>query len=799
MNDRDDRTNAHPHGGPAPPALQIMEAALGYNHHGIAVLPLHTVVEGVCSCGDEDCTSAGKHPHVARGLKDASTDPEVIRGWWRKWPDSNIGIRTGAESGLIVLDIDPDHGGDASLAELERIHGPLPRTVQQATGGGGRHYVFLHPGSPVRNRAGFRPGLDVRGDGGYIVAPPSGHISGERYAWAPGCSPDEIELAALPAWLLDLITRYVVPHSESESDGDRAWHEGERNTRLVSHAGKLRRDGLSSEKILEVIGRLNQANCSPPLSVEEVRRIAKGITRYPPTSTPEELLEGLGVRSLSESFSPALLHLTLESIRQWRRENPPSTLEATIGTEVRRILKEAGVDRPAEVWDSTAPRPDSTQDHAESDKATEPVDPEIEALARELLRRPNLLDEMVTDTDRRGHVGEEVNRKMVLLAGVAGLTAMRHTDAIHEIIKGESSTGKNQLVRSVLDLLPLERSRCLTGLSPQALIYHGDMDGVLVIQENHGEEQADYVVRQAMSEGHVERLTVIDGSSHTVKAYIMASIITTTTSVAVNDENETRVFILHTDESSDLTRLVVNSEALRWAGVSCNQEQMDRTQQVWQCAMRQLKPAQVRVPFAHHIAESFPDRIPRARRDFQRVMNLLRACALLHQIDRERDDGGYLIATALDYSMVYPLLQAVLEPSMSGLNETAAALDQLVRALSLTGRPGTRWREEAWVRQPELITAASINNIAEDKTVRKWSKRLVEMGYWESRRAEKGGAWEFKPIRDVSLEPITIPRPADIERAMANEACVVDEDGGLMPDEASDPDDSGTQSVQEGE
>ena len=138
--------------------------------------------------------------------------------------------------------------------------------------------------------------------------------------------------------------------------------------------------------------------------------------------------QGLGVRSLSESFSPALLHLTLESIRQWRRENPPSTLEATTGTEVRRILKEAGVDRPAEVWDSTEPRPDSTQDHAESDKATEPVDPEIEALARELLRRPNLLDEMVTDTDRRGHVGEEVNRKMVLLAGVAGLDAPYRRD-----------------------------------------------------------------------------------------------------------------------------------------------------------------------------------------------------------------------------------------------------------------------------------------------------------------------------------------------------------------------------------
>ena len=444
----------------------LKHAALKYAGLGWAVLPLHSPREnGSCSCGARDCTSAGKHPLVARGLKDASTDPEMIRGWFERWSDTNIGIRTGAESGSVVLDIDPDHGGDDSLAELERMHGPLPRTVQQATGGGGRHYVFLHPGSPVRNRAGFRPGLDVRGDGGYIVAPPSGHISGERYAWAPGCSPDEIELAALPAWLLKLITSHTVSHSTSEGNGDKAWHEGERNTRLVSHAGKLRRDGLSSEKILEVIGRLNQANCSPPLSVEEVRRIAKGITRYPPTSTPEELLEGLGVRSLSESFSPALLHLTLESIRQWRRENPPSTLEATIGTEVRRILKEAGVDRPAEVWDSTEPRPDSTQDHAESDKATEPVDPEIEALACELLRRPNLLDEMIAETDRRGHVGEEVNRNMVLLSGVAGITAMRHADAIHLIIKGESSTGKNQLVRSVLDPEPVNASETLLGIN----------------------------------------------------------------------------------------------------------------------------------------------------------------------------------------------------------------------------------------------------------------------------------------------------------------------------------------------
>ena len=74
------------------------------------------------------------------------TDPDQIRAWWRSRPDSNIGIRTGAESGLIVLDVDPDHGGDESLAQLEALQGPLPATVQQRTGGGGRHYLFQHPG-----------------------------------------------------------------------------------------------------------------------------------------------------------------------------------------------------------------------------------------------------------------------------------------------------------------------------------------------------------------------------------------------------------------------------------------------------------------------------------------------------------------------------------------------------------------------------------------------------------------------------------------------------------------------------
>jgi hypothetical protein len=98
-----------------------------------------------------------------------------VRAWFRERPDNNVGIVTGAISGLVVLDIDPGHGGEDSLARLLREHGPLPQTVEARTGGGGRHVYFAHPGGVVRNKVGLAPGIDVRGDGGCVVAPPSVH------------------------------------------------------------------------------------------------------------------------------------------------------------------------------------------------------------------------------------------------------------------------------------------------------------------------------------------------------------------------------------------------------------------------------------------------------------------------------------------------------------------------------------------------------------------------------------------------------------------------------------------------
>jgi hypothetical protein len=185
----------------------LKRAAILYAAHGWPVVPLHFVKDGRCSCGRVGCGSPGKHPTTRHGLKDASWSNAQLEAWWDRHPEANIGIQTGASAGIVVIDIDPRHGGDEALAELVREHGDLPATVEALTGGGGRHLIFKHPGGAVRNRSNMRPGIDVRGDGGYIVAPPSNHASGGRYRWREGHGPQEITPAEMPAWLLALVTR----------------------------------------------------------------------------------------------------------------------------------------------------------------------------------------------------------------------------------------------------------------------------------------------------------------------------------------------------------------------------------------------------------------------------------------------------------------------------------------------------------------------------------------------------------------------------------------------------------------
>lgn len=260
-------------GAPTP-----LEAALAYARRGWRVLPLHGVTDrGACTCLWRDCTSPGKHPRTAHGVKDATTDEAQIRKWWETWPDANIGIACGRESGIVVLDIDPRNGGEESLARLIEKHGELPTTATCTTGSGGAHHYFKYPKEGIRKKV-LEPGIDLISDGGYVVAPPSVHESGNGYSWLESLG--KFELEAMPGWFRKVAedrTSYGVPGDETK-----LLFEGERNNGLASLAGTMRDKGMSKDAIEAALLEHNGTNCRPPLEEEEVRRIACSIGRYEP-------------------------------------------------------------------------------------------------------------------------------------------------------------------------------------------------------------------------------------------------------------------------------------------------------------------------------------------------------------------------------------------------------------------------------------------------------------------------------------------------------------------------------------
>lgn len=163
---------------------RMLDHALQYASRGWHVFPLHSPVDGHCSCGKPDCENEAKHPRTEHGLLDATIDASILTQWWTDWPEANIGIRTGEISGIVVMDIDARKSGLESWAELQDLHGRVD-TLTSHTGGGGLHLIFQAPADRLLKNSTeeIAPGIDTRAEGGYIVAPPSLHISGRRYSW----------------------------------------------------------------------------------------------------------------------------------------------------------------------------------------------------------------------------------------------------------------------------------------------------------------------------------------------------------------------------------------------------------------------------------------------------------------------------------------------------------------------------------------------------------------------------------------------------------------------------------------
>ena len=242
----------------------FLRAALKLANRGLRVFP---------------CRPHDKRPATAHGVKDATIDPGAIERWWRQEPNFNIGVATGAVSGIMVVDVD-DIDAEAELKKLEDQNGALPATVETVTARG-RHLFFKWPERDVRNSAGkIAPGVDVRGTGGYIVAPPSLHPSGKRYCWSVD-SADTI--ATAPEWLLDKITSPAEVTGPATAptawcdlirDGAAKGCRNDNMTRVVGHLFCRHVDPLIT---LEIALAINDARWRPALPRSEVIAIVDSI------------------------------------------------------------------------------------------------------------------------------------------------------------------------------------------------------------------------------------------------------------------------------------------------------------------------------------------------------------------------------------------------------------------------------------------------------------------------------------------------------------------------------------------
>lgn len=281
------------------------EAALLYTtKYEWAVLPIHTWHKGNCTCGNPKCDRPAKHPLPARGVHAATKNLDAVTKWWtrlRGYP--NVGVATGTISNIFSLDADLKSGGLDTLAEWERKYGPLARTMTMRTGGGGLQKVYRLPsGIIIPSRVGLAPGIDVRGEGSYFVAPPSAHASGGMYALN---AEDGEDVNDADAWVIDMILNpkpkkqvavempavaaanpMVMALSAGSPDlrTSPGVGEGQRHDTLCKLAGvQLARgeDGARVEADAQEWGK----TCNPPMDPAEVTRTVRSIAAKHATAT----------------------------------------------------------------------------------------------------------------------------------------------------------------------------------------------------------------------------------------------------------------------------------------------------------------------------------------------------------------------------------------------------------------------------------------------------------------------------------------------------------------------------------
>lgn len=258
----------------------MLKDVLHYAELGLSVIPIYGIVDGKCNCNSDPCDSPGKHPRTkwkSRSTKRLSK--EQLKTWWKKYPNSNVGIVTGKISGIAVLDIDGEEGVE-SLRKMGIELKDLPVTPTARTGGGGYHFIFKMSSS-AKTRAGILPNVDIRAEGGMIVAPPSLHLSGNNYTWIPQKAFGEVEIAEFD---FSQIKKKKTIKKKRSTDNATKWYEaclsgvgeGTRNDSAARLAGRYLSLGMSESEVKFMMEAWNARN-HPPLPESEIETVVESI------------------------------------------------------------------------------------------------------------------------------------------------------------------------------------------------------------------------------------------------------------------------------------------------------------------------------------------------------------------------------------------------------------------------------------------------------------------------------------------------------------------------------------------
>lgn len=349
--------------------------------------------------------------------------------------------------------------------------------------------------------------------------------------------------------------------------------------------------------------------------------------------------------------------------------------------------------------------------------------------AKTLLNSSDMLSRLPVLTKKLGFTGEELNQKLLYLS----FTSRIMSSSISTIVKGPSSTGKSYLVNTIARLFPVEDVLTFSFITAKSLVHRqGDLSHkILSIAEHAGSEGADYSIRTLLSEKEISILSSVKnevtGNWEAVEKRIPADglvYVETTTRDRVNPENQTRLFDIYLDDDFEQTKNILEIQA---AQIESESQELESEIRIWRAAQTLLENHKVYIPYAKELANAFPKEKARSRRDFPRLLSLIRSHTLLHQFKRKRGSDDRLIATSDDLEGVLPIIERVLEDSQRELSPKQIKVLTVIQSDSVAIEFGAK---DVFIHVDKIVTS---------KTLQRYLKHFSREGFieWNGERGHK--------------------------------------------------------------